>query len=278
MRVGFVHGVMNTDNMSILGLTIDYGPYGWVDDFDPGWTPNTTDAQGRRYRFGNQPRVCEWNLAQLGNALVPLVGEVGPLEAGLTAYATALRDGEAAMMARKLGLDRLSLDAEKGDASPDRRLVEELNEMLIQVETDMTLFYRGLVDVDVTDEGLEAGAEMRRMPLNAAYYNQAELTPEVVSLIDEWLVKYSRRTQADGRSATERRNVMNAANPKFVLRNYIAQGAIDGAEEGDGEPLMELLEVLRRPYDEQPAFEKYAEKRPEWARHRPGCSMLSCSS
>ena len=86
MRVGFVHGVMNTDNMSILGLTIDYGPYGWIDNFDPDWTPNTTDAQGRRYRFGQQPQIAYWNLSRLANALVPLFPGVEPLQAGLQRY------------------------------------------------------------------------------------------------------------------------------------------------------------------------------------------------
>ena len=105
MRVGFVHGVLNTDNMSILGLTIDYGPYGWIDDYDPDWTPNTTDAQGRRYRFGWQPRVAHWNLSRLAGALSPLFADAAPLQAGLDAYAATWADCERDNACAKLGLE-----------------------------------------------------------------------------------------------------------------------------------------------------------------------------
>ena len=136
MRVGFVHGVMNTDNMSILGLTIDYGPYGWLEGFDPTWTPNTTDAGGRRYRYGNQPRVAHWNLAQLANALVPLVGDAAPLQEAIDAYPRLYESEEERMLASKLGLPE-----------PDRGLTDDLGEVLQLLETDTTLFYRALADV-----------------------------------------------------------------------------------------------------------------------------------
>src|SRR5690606_27464382 len=110
MRVGFVHGVMNTDNMSILGLTIDYGPYGWIDDYDGDWTPNTTDAGQRRYRFGNQPRIALWNLIKFANALYPLVGSAEPLEAGVRDYAEALDRHSLANFAAKLGLEPFPAD------------------------------------------------------------------------------------------------------------------------------------------------------------------------
>ena len=138
MRVGFVHGVMNTDNMSILGLTIDYGPYGWLDDFDPDWTPNTTDAGERRYRFGNQPRVAKWNLIKLAEALHPLIGSIPPLEEALVAYTETYEAEESRLFAAKLGLTRA-----------DKPLVDELFEVLALVETDMTLFFRGLANVPV---------------------------------------------------------------------------------------------------------------------------------
>ncbi len=277
MRVGFVHGVMNTDNMSILGLTIDYGPYGWLEDFDPAWTPNTTDAHGRRYRFGNQQRVCEWNLLQLGNALLPLVSRPEPLEAGLRVFAETLREQEAKMMAQKLGLTALSL-GEDGPSS-DRVLVAELMDVLSLAETDMTLFYRALSDLPVASAALEMeDLDRLRAPLDGSYYDLGVLTADAKRQIDSWLRKYIRRSLAEETSAETRRSRMNAANPKFVLRNYLAQLAIDEAEKGDGALVMELLDVMRRPYDEQPGREQYAQKRPEWARSRVGCSMLSCSS
>ncbi len=284
MRVGFVHGVMNTDNMSLLGLTIDYGPYGWLEDFDPGWTPNTTDAYGRRYRFGNQPRVAEWNLVQFANSLVPLVGETAPLEEGLRAYGQSLAELQADMMAKKLGLSCLELEIEspavEGELS-DRRLVEELHDVLSLVETDMTIFYRNLAELPIEPAALEADMDRLREPLEEAYYAPRERTPDQLRQIDSWLRAYVRRSlrdQAEGRSPEERRRVMQETNPRFVLRNYLAQLAIDAATAGDVSEIETLLDVLRRPYDEQPGLSRYAQKRPEWARSRPGCSMLSCSS
>ena len=135
MRVGFVHGVMNTDNMSILGLTIDYGPYGWLENFDPNWTPNTTDAGRRRYRFGNQPDIAHWNLGQFAESILPLVRDVEPLQDALNGYTADFQAGWQAMMARKLGWQRFEPDT-------DAELVSELLAILELVETDMTLFHR----------------------------------------------------------------------------------------------------------------------------------------
>ena len=267
MRVGFVHGVMNTDNMSILGLTIDYGPYGWLEDYDPDWTPNTTDAQGRRYRFGNQPPIALWNLGQLANALYPLFGEVEPLEEGLEIYRQSYHKGWQAMTARKLGLKAF-------DPSTDQELTAELQQVLTLTETDMTLFYRGLADVreeDGDDSALMA-------PLAESWYRPEDLTCEKRERMARWLRAYLARVRRDGIADAERRRRMNAVNPRYVLRNYLAQLAIDKAEAGDFSLIRRLMEVLRRPYDDQPAEEEFAQKRPEWARRRAGCSMLSCSS
>src|SRR5690554_2814011 len=148
MRVGFVHGVLNTDNMSILGLTIDYGPYGWTEDFDPDWTPNTTDAQGRRYRFGWQPRVAHWNLSRLAQALSPLFGDAAPLQAGLDRYAEAFVEADRAATAAKLGLAACS------DA--DVELMRALCGLLQAAQVDMTLFFRALVDLDLGAPALDA--------------------------------------------------------------------------------------------------------------------------
>ncbi|MFT5113120.1 MAG: hypothetical protein ACI8P9_002448 [Parasphingorhabdus sp.] len=269
MRVGFVHGVMNTDNMSIMGLTIDYGPYGWLEDYDPEWTPNTTDASGRRYCFGRQPGISLWNLNRLANAIHPLIEDKEALEEALGDYAELFNQGWKEMMAAKLGLLAF-------EESSDQKLVDDLMEVLTCVETDMTLFFRGLPDVPFSQGTLSA--EELPKELLIAYYQLDQLDEEKLAAITAWLASYQQRLVKDARSNGERRQAMNQVNPKYVLRNYLAQLAIDDAEKGDYAKVNELLEVLRKPYDDQPEFEQYAAKRPEWARSRAGCSMLSCSS
>ncbi len=266
MRVGFVHGVMNTDNLSVLGLTIDFGPYGWLEDFDPGWTPNTTDAQHRRYRYGNQPQIGHWNLAQLGNALVPLIDDVEPLQQALDGYVDRYQRGYQAMMASKLGLSAF-------DPETDDDLIRGVIDVLVSAETDMTIFFRNLADVD-----LGADSPSRFDPLRDAYYRPEQLDDDVMAGIDAFLDALAARVARDPLDTDERRSLMRSVNPRFVLRNYLAQLAIDAAETGDPSKIHELLDTLRRPYDDQPGREHLAGKRPEWARSRPGCSMLSCSS
>lgn len=271
MRVGFVHGVMNTDNMSILGLTIDYGPYGWLEGYDPDWTPNTTDAQGKRYRYINQPQVALWNLAQLGNAIYPLVDAVEPLQSALNAYRHSYSEQWQADMANKLGLQSFKED--------DLALIDELHRVLELTETDMTIFYRLLANVDIsllTNSDDKALIDVVKL----AYY--AEPSAEATSAMAKWLRQYLERVQQDyivhGEPYEQRKLRMNRTNPKYVLRNYMAHQAIDKATEGDYSEVQLLLDLLRKPYDEQPDFEAYFAKRPEWARTKAGCSMLSCSS
>ena len=268
LRVGFVHGVMNTDNMSILGLTIDYGPYGWLENYDPNWTPNTTDAQGKRYRFGNQPQIAHWNLVRLANAIYPLTEDAPPLEAALGQYVETFQQEYRSTMAAKLGLRAF-------DPATDMELFNELLTILQLVETDMTIFYRKLARLSITELAL---AEDRLTPLLDAYYDPAALTAEYRDRMGNWLDQYGSRVRRDGTSDAERAEWMNAVNPKYVLRNYLAQLAIDQAESGDYSLVNDLLQLLRRPYDEQPEQETFAAKRPDWARQRAGCSMLSCSS
>lgn len=263
MRVGFVHGVMNTDNLSILGLTIDYGPYGWIDDYDPDWTSNTTDAGGRRYRFGTQPQVAYWNLSRLAGALSPLFADVAPLQDGLRRYVEAWNAAERDTVARKLGL------RDCGDE--DLALMDALRELMRAAEIDMTLWFRALSDLD------HASPEPSLQPFADAFYSperRAEHEPALLA----WLARYRARIAADALAADELSARMRAANPRYVLRNYLAQQAIDRAEQGDLDGVHELLDVMRRPYDDQPWREAYAQRRPEWARDRAGCSMLSCSS
>lgn len=263
-RLGFVHGVMNTDNLSIHGLTIDYGPYGWLEPFDPRWTPNTTDADGRRYCFGNQPGIAQWNLSCLAQALAPLLDDPQTLVPGLGAFAETFHAAYAEAFAAKLGLRALAHD----DA-----LLDELYGLMVQVDTDYGLIFRCLGDVPA--EGDDAAW---LATLEPAFY---EGLPEAGELRERWLAwlaHYRQRLQADGWPAAERRARMHAVNPLYVPRNYLAQQAIDAAEAGDIGELDRLMAVLRQPYTEQPGQAAYAARRPDWARDKPGCSALSCSS
>jgi uncharacterized protein YdiU (UPF0061 family) len=244
MRVGFVHGVMNTDNMSILGLTIDYGPYGWLEPFELDWTPNITDASGRRYRFGNQPSVAHWNLAQLARSLAPLVSDLDALRASLDAYPAYFSSLYRHTMLRKLGLY-----GHRDSERDDDELLTSLGELLVATKPDFTRFFRYLQsDVD------------------SAFYQPLDGAQR--ELLDAWLRRYRAR------------NPHNAddINPLYVPRNYLVQEVIDAAEKGDRKALLELMDVLRSPYVEQPGRDRFTHKRPEWAAHKPGCSMLSCSS
>ncbi len=258
MRLGFVHGVMNTDNMSVLGLTIDYGPYGWLEGYDPQWTPNTTDAHTRRYSYGNQPQIAQWNLARFAEALLPLVEEKAPLEEGLALFAETFNQAWRRALAQKLGLAAL-------DRPGDDELVSDLFGLLCQVETDFTIFFRNLarVPLDTADGAV----------LQEAFYS--EPPAEHRQGLASWLARYADRSRDAARERVER---MNRVNPKYVFRNYLAQLAIDALERGDASVMDRLLRVLERPYDEQPADQDLAARRPEWARHRAGCSALSCSS
>jgi len=263
-RVGFVHGVMNTDNMSILGLTIDYGPYGWLENYDPDWTPNTTDAQGRRYRFGNQPKIAYWNLVQLANALYPLIQKAAPLEEALAVFTATFDKGWQDTMAEKLGFRAF-------DPATDELIISDLATLLQTAETDMTLFYRGLSDLDTNTDT----ASFHEFLENCSYKPLSAAAADMASL---WFKAYQSRLKRDGRPRLERQHSMNAVNPLYVLRNYLAQQAIDLAEQDDFSMVWELLDTLRQPYTHQAGRERFAEKRPDWAKERAGCSMLSCSS
>jgi uncharacterized protein YdiU (UPF0061 family) len=253
MRLGFVHGVMNTDNMSILGLTIDYGPYGWLEGFDTQWTPNTTDAPTLRYVYGSQAEIAQWNLARLAESLIPLV-EVKQLESGLQLFASTFQDGWNRALAHKLGLAAL-------DRPGDEELVSGLFRALAAAETDFTIFFRNL-------------AEPSMDSLRPSFYTQRP-TDDPLTL---WLERYRKRLQEEAVGPQERIEQMRKANPKYVFRNYLAVQAIEALERGDASVLERLMRVLERPYDEQPEHRELAARRPDWARDRAGCSALSCSS
>lgn len=264
-RVGFVHGVMNTDNMSIHGITIDYGPYGWLENYDPDWTPNTTDSQNRRYRFGNQPQVAQWNLFQLANALYPLINEAAPLEKILDSFITDFEEDYKVMFLSKLGIFTSS--------DIDDKIIKGLEEILQLSETDMTIFFRNLSQIKKEDS-----VEQAFEKIEYAFYLPEEIKEKILGAWQKWLSVYLKRLNAETLSDEERASKMNLINPKYVLRNYMAQLAIDAADKEDYSLIDELFQLLKKPYDEQPESEKWFAKRPDWARTKVGCSMLSCSS
>ena len=267
MRVGFVHGVMNTDNMSILGLTIDYGPYGWLEEFDPNWTPNTTDAAGRRYRYGQQPAITQWNLVRLAQALQPVFTAPDALEAGLDAFLRTYDEAYERTMAAKFGF------AHTGPVDDHTQtLLREGFGLLFDTHGDFTRFFRALGDLPAV---LPPDASPRALLGDVFYGDAVDAHAERLGL---WLRRWHAAVSATGEGPSARRARMHAVNPKYVLRNWLAQEAIDLAEQGDASRVHELLDLVRRPYDEQPGRERFDANRPDWARHKPGCSMLSCSS
>ena len=264
MRVGFVHGVLNTDNMSTSGLTIDYGPYGWLEGYDPSWTPNTTDAQGRRYCFGNQGDVALWNLVQLANAIHPVTGDEERLKASLMEFQDQYPLRWEKMMAKKLGFFGLKEEVPR----EIKKLIQNLLDLFKAVETDFTLFFRGL------GEGI--GANALPSELSGAFYPENQW--ESMEKFRPWWTEYQSLLNQYPMDREKRKDQMDQLNPKYVLRNYLAQGAIERAEAGDFSGVHDLLTVMKQPYTDQRGREGFAQKRPEWARHKPGCSMLSCSS
>jgi len=267
-RVGFVHGVMNTDNMSVLGLTIDYGPYGWLEGYDFDWTPNTTDKQHKRYRFGNQPNIGLWDLLQLANALFPLIEDAAALEEILNGYNQEFHQEYEKMMKSKLGL--------RTDNTTDKELIKDLEANLHVSETDMTIFYRNLSDIKKNHTLFDNTSFLT--PVLDSFYNPEEITDAILERWRTWFKRYTERLQEEPFTDDERKAAMNAVNPKYVLRNYMSQLAIHAADNGDYALIDELYTMLKNPYSEQPMYQKWFAKRPEWARHKVGCSMLSCSS
>lgn len=247
--VGFVHGVLNTDNMSVLGITLDFGPYAFMEAFDPGFTPNHSDPGGR-YAWDQQPGIGQWNVSALAQALLPLIPREEAL-AGLDAYVPAWQEASAARMREKLGL------LEPRDA--DGELLDGLLRLLERHRADWTLAWRALGGVTV------AGMEDRR-----GFARLVGGGDDAAA----WLADYRTRLRAEQSDDGARRARMDAVNPRFVLRTHLAQRAIEGAQRGDPSELDRLLAVLRRPFDEQPDRAEYA--RPAADGGAP--IVLSCSS
>ncbi|MDX8379934.1 MAG: YdiU family protein [Gallionella sp.] len=260
LRVGFVHGVMNTDNMSIIGLTIDYGPYGWMDNFDPAWTPNTTDAEHHRYCLARQAPVARWNLARLADALATVATDRSYLDEGLAHFDCCLQSKRSKMLASKLGL--LTWRDE------DSELAESLFKLMQVAQVDMTELFRKLADIKQHAPDLSI--------LHSAFY-QASLYHSHGDAFQAWLLQYVARLKQQVDTDKARRIRMNHANPRFILRNYLAQRAIEAALLDDLSLMNDLMAAARHPYDDDiPAH--LTAKRPDWAINKPGCSTLSCSS
>lgn len=244
--VGFQHGVMNTDNFSITGLSIDYGPYGWMERYDPAWICNHSDHAGR-YAFGQQPMVGLWNCSRLGEALYPLVSEPDAI-AALESYRATFDTATGGLFRAKLGLTT----SDPADAA----LVAVWLELLQANEADYTRSFRALSHWMPGDDASLAA-------LRAEIADHASL--------DAWLTQWSARLATEGRSDQARRTAMLAVNPKYVLRNWVAQDAIDNAETGNVARVDEIRGLFAAPFDEHPTMERYAE---------PGTEeiVVSCSS
>lgn len=253
--VGFCHGVMNSDNMSILGLTIDYGPFGFIDAFDAGHVCNHSDEHGR-YAYSQQPAVAHWNLYCLGQAMIPLTLDIEATRAALDTYQDEYAQVVDEVMRAKLGL----ATAEPGDEA----LIEQLIGVLHANRADWTLFWRNLATLSL--EAGAADAAVRDLFVDRAAF-------------DAWAMDYRARLRREGSIDVERVARMKRVNPKYVLRNHLAEIAIrqargDGGEPRDFSAVEMLLRVLARPFDDQPEFDDYAKAPPDWA----GSLSVSCSS
>ncbi|WP_447594474.1 protein adenylyltransferase SelO [Aquipseudomonas campi] len=245
---GFCHGVMNTDNMSILGITFDYGPYAFLDDFDANHICNHSDDAGR-YSFSNQVPIAQWNLAALAQALTPYI-DVEPLRDSLALFLPLYQAHYLDLMRKRLGFTL----AEEGDDALIQRLLQLMQQ---GGAVDYTLFFRHLGE----------------QPAEAAVRHVRDDFVDLPAF-DAWAADYCARSAREPGSADARRQRMHAVNPLYVLRNYLAQQAIEAAEQGDDAPVRELHRVLSQPFTEQPGMEKYAQRPPEWGKHLE----ISCSS
>ena len=252
--VGFCHGVMNTDNMSILGLTIDFGPFQFLDAYNPGHICNHSDHQGR-YAFNKQPNIAYWNLFCLGQALLPLIEEQELAIAALESYKTAYPAAFEELMRAKLGFAASDPDTPAKDLIETRTLIEDLLKLLAQDRVDYTIFWRRL------SHGV---ASNNTQPVRDLFLDAAA--------IDTWLLRYSELLKHVNTSLAA--DLMLKTNPKFVLRNHLGEQAIQAAKLKDFSQVQILLNLLESPYAEHPGFEAYADFPPSWA----SSIEISCSS
>lgn len=262
LRVGFVHGVMNTDNMSILGLTIDYGPYSFLDDYDPKFTPNTTDLPGRRYAFGKQSAIAKWNLGALGGAVATLLEDTEPLIAALNTYDDVFWGKYYRMMGNKLGLEEL--------VQEDVTLINKLEQMLALLKPDMTIFFQLLMELPTPADDPEALVAH----FAPAWYRAPRA--DTVGALQDFIRQYQERLTHNTQDASARIALMQKANPRFILRNYLLHRAIEELESGTDTLFRQLEQAIQEPYSTK--HDQFFVRRPDWATQKAGCSMLSCSS
>ncbi|MTW12717.1 YdiU family protein [Pseudoduganella eburnea] len=248
--VGFMHGVMNTDNMSILGQTLDYGPFGFMDGFDANFICNHSDDRGR-YSYSNQPQIGHWNCYALAQALLPLIGEVELTQEALDVYQPEFARHIDQLLHAKLGLST-SQDG-------DRELLDGLFAVLQANHADFTIFFRRL-------SGLRASGPEGDEPLRDLFIDRPAF--------DQWAELYRARLRGENSDDAARKLAMDQVNPKYVLRNYMAQVAIEKAQNKDFSEVERLLALLERPFDEQPENEQYACFPPDWSSQL----SVSCSS
>ena len=257
-RVGFVHGVMNTDNMSVLGLTIDYGPFSFLDEFDLNFTPNTTDLPGRRYAFGSQAKMAQWNLWQLANALFPLIKDEKILEKILNDFSTDFWRKHDKMMAAKFGFNEVLKN--------DDQFFTDAQKIMEDLKIDYTLFFNKL-------ETLKEDTDLKSHFCNIFYHN---LTDKQFSAFEKFTESYFERLKLNTISETESKQLMQQNNPKFVLRNYLLFECINEINDGKRDLLNKLLTVLENPYTD--IYPEFSQKRPPIYDGQTGSSTLSCSS
>lgn len=261
-RVGFVHGVMNTDNMSILGLTIDYGPFSFLDDYDPNFTPNTTDLPGRRYAFGQQPSIAYWNLGCLASALAPLLPDTDALVATLKTYENVYSEKYQTMMGNKLGFVQVTTE--------DIPLLQDLERLLTRLKPDMTIFFQTLIELP---EQIDKDEDLIHHFSNSLYHEPDANTKEALI---RWIRLYQQRIKLNATTSEERLSCMQKTNPRFILRNYLLHQSIEELENGESKLFSKLQEAIKEPYSKK--WDEFLVKRPNWASQKAGCSMLSCSS
>lgn len=272
--LGFTHGVLNTDNMSIHGITLDYGPFGWLESYDPRWTPNTTDAQLKRYAFAQQPKTALWNLWQLGNALAQVCDADG-LSARLSTFQDQYSKEYQQRMSAKFGLQEIPTD-----------FLKQMEAVFAEEEVDMTVFFRGLSQIVLVLDANAAHENAQQLNETALHQHLlcSSYGAKVISetsasrlFVKEIIKQWSLQHRSSGQSAQERAIALNLVNPKYVPRNYMLYKAIEAATAGDFSQVQWLHGLFQKPFEDQ-GQDALTQMRPAWAQTQPGCSALSCSS